>query len=174
MGRESHSDENVFSSTLDAVRRVARRMLRDPELANDVAQETYLKYLALPSSVTPREPERYLYAIAVNVARHWMRARKQSHVTFDSSLADSNATTQVDERPDGFDHIASKQYLERVLAQIPATYRSVLLMRIRDGKSIEEIAFELKLTPKTVRNYIHRGVKHARDFKRREHRRMTP
>jgi RNA polymerase sigma-70 factor, ECF subfamily len=53
--------------------------------------------------------------------------------------------------------------IERILARLPEDYRRVIVLRIREGRSIAEIAGRMNRTPVAVRKLLSRAVAKARD-----------
>ena len=51
----------------------------------------------------------------------------------------------------------SQQRLEEALASISPMMRAVVLLRLRDERSYQEIAAELRITDRQVRRYLARG-----------------
>lgn len=145
-----------------ALHRYLMRRLRDKHDAQDLAQEAYLRYLQLPSSGAVRDPAAYLFKIAFNLISEWRLRRDRSVVSCDSELLDQQAASVSVETPDMVDQLASRERLEKVLEQVPVTYRRVLLMSKCDGLSNAEIARSLNVTPDTVVRYLGRAMAFAR------------
>jgi RNA polymerase sigma-70 factor (ECF subfamily) len=133
----------------------ARRVTRDPSLAEDAAQEALLRaWRARASCRTPEAPGPWLVAIARNVAiRALTRQRRQPYlVTLEGSrLAEADPKAQ--------DAIA--QALERVvfgdlLRLLTAPERRLLRLRYEDDLTHPEIARRLGLPEGTVKVRLHR------------------
>jgi RNA polymerase sigma factor (sigma-70 family) len=67
-----------------------------------------------------------------------------------------------DETPELIEQLANQQRLEKILEQVPANYRRVLLMSKCDGLSNEEIAKSLGVTVDSVVRYLGRAMAFAR------------
>lgn len=142
---------------------LARRSGRREDVG-DLVQEVYLRFLQAPQRESLRQPLAYLYRIAANLLRDTHSRTRRGLVTYDSDLADEGARLAVDVWQDELgERLAAQRQLECVLRQLPATYRSVLLLRKRDGLSCSQIAQALGISKFTVEKYLYRAVAH---FKR--------
>jgi len=144
--------------------RLALRVVRDPDEADDVVQETYIRAwdrieeLRDPAAVTG-----WLSRIARNAARDrlrwWKRLRREP---FDDATGLARLMAEAQTRgarsPD--EELASAETsaaLARAVAALPERQRVVLLLREVDGMSYEEIAEALGIPIGTVESRLHRG-----------------
>jgi RNA polymerase sigma factor (sigma-70 family) len=137
------------------------RQLRNRHDAQDLAQEAYLRYLQLPSAGVVRNPAAYLFRIAFNLMTEWRLRQDRSVVSCDSELMEQH-TGAAAPATEPVELLMSQERLEKVLEQIPLTYRRVLLMSKCDGLSHEEIAQSLQVSPDTVVRYLGRALAFAR------------
>lgn len=137
------------------------RQLHNRHDAQDLAQEAYLRYLQLPSTGVVRNPAAYLFRIAFNLITEWRLRRDRSVVSCDSELLEQQADAAA-QTAGPVEQLLSRERLEKVLEQIPLTYRRVLLMSKCDGLSNEEIAQALNVTADTVTRYLGRALAFAR------------
>jgi len=140
------------------------RRLRNRDDAQDLAQETYLRFLQLPDPGVVRNPAAYLFRIAFNLITEWRLRNDRSVVSCDSGLLDKQADPATDE-PEPIERLLTHERLEKVLERIPGTYRRVLLMSKCDGLSNEQIAEALNIAPETVTRYLGRAMAFARRAK---------
>lgn len=137
------------------------RQLRNRHDAQDLAQEAYLRYLQLPSAGVVRNPAAYLFRIAFNLMTEWRLRQDRSVVRCDSELMEQH-TGAAAPATEPVEQLMSQERLEKVLEQIPLTYRRVLLMSKCDGLSHEEIAQSLQVSADTVVRYLGRALAFAR------------
>jgi RNA polymerase sigma factor (sigma-70 family) len=138
-----------------ALHRFLIKRLRAGEDAQDVAQEVYLRLLRLQRTDLIRQPAAYIYFLASQiVGEHRLRASRQP-VVYDSEMldhvADAEGYARRDELPDR-EH--SERVLKRALMRLSTAHRNVILLRKRDGFSIQEIADRLQMSPFKVRRYL--------------------
>jgi RNA polymerase sigma factor (sigma-70 family) len=135
------------------------------EDAKDLLQTVFMRFCASPTKELVRKPEPYLFRIAENVLIEFRLRQDRDVVTYDSKRLTSLLRRQDEETAppgewtqDAFEQTASEQQISRVLAQIPPMYRAVLLLRIRDGLSLEAIAETLGITSGSVKVYLYRAI----------------
>lgn len=132
------------------------KVLKSPELAEEVAQDTFLVLWEKRANIKPDESVRaYINKIASNKAYNIFR--KASH---DSKYrADLFPILAA-----GYEHIESDIFkkersatLYGILDEMPPRQKDVFVMFKIEGKSYEEIALELKLSIHTVHTHIKRA-----------------
>jgi RNA polymerase sigma-19 factor, ECF subfamily len=146
-----------------ALHRYLIRCLRNNEDARDLAQEAYLRFLQLPPEREIDQPQAYLFRIAINLVYELRRRQKHRLVSFDSELAEARANVAVDGAwTDPSEDVSSAEQLSRLLKQIPAGYRRVLILHKRDGLTYEEIAEQLQISKQSVQKYLARAIAYGR------------
>lgn len=131
------------------------KRLRAGEEAEDIAQEVYLRLLRLQRCDLIRQPAAYVYFLASQVVGEYRMRDAKRPIAYDSEALDRVANldgfTRRDELPDR-EH--TERELKRLLAKLSAAHRTVLLMRKRDGFSIQEIADKLQISVFKVKRYL--------------------
>ena len=177
------SDQEVVSLAKDGVdeayreliRRYERpvfslvfRMVRNRELAEDLAQETFIKVLNAIQSYRPEfKFSSWVFKIANNTAIDHLRKRELDTLSLEGSphadtpeLIEATAL-QIGERGENqLDEVANRELggtIEEAIAKLRPEYRSCILLRHVEGRSYEEIAEMLNLPLGTVKTYIHRA-----------------
>ncbi len=144
------------------------RMVRDRELAEDLAQETFIKVLNAIDSYRPEYKfSSWIFKIANNTAIDQLRRRALNTLSLDGSPHAENAeaieSTRLqigDTRESQLDEVTSKELgsqIEAAISQLRPEYRSCIVLRHIDGRPYEEIAAMLDLPLGTVKTYIHRA-----------------
>jgi RNA polymerase sigma-70 factor (ECF subfamily) len=150
------------------------RMVRDREMAEDLAQDTFIKVL---NNIDRYRPEfklsSWLFKIANNVTIDHLRRRQLSTVSLDGSphaatAAEAQATSlDVESRgQSALEAIESRELgsaIEQAIGRLRPEYRSCILLRHVEGRSYEEIAATLDLPLGTVKTYIHRARHELRE-----------
>lgn len=153
------------------VERLVGRMVRDSDLVQDIAQETFLRaYRALAQFRGDAQFYTWLYRIAVNTAKKQLMQLKRDPLVFQSQLAsaEDDETSAAErelthcaadtETPDAV--LASKEIAEAVNAAmdaLPEELRMAITLREIEGLSYEEIALALDCPIGTVRSRIFRA-----------------
>lgn len=144
------------------------RMVRDRELAEDLAQETFIKVLNAIESYRPEYKfSSWIFKIANNAAIDQLRRRSLDTLSLDGSPHAGSAeaieatTLQIgDDRESQLDEVANRELgamIEEAIGQLRPEYRNCILLRHVEGRPYEEIAEILDLPLGTVKTYIHRA-----------------
>jgi RNA polymerase sigma-70 factor (ECF subfamily) len=149
---------------------LALRMLRDPDDAREVLQETFLKvYDNLEKFRGEAQLSTWIYRIAMNEAL--MRIRKNKHRPRSLEVVNEDGERREidveDWAPRPVERLLTKELggeLDRAIAALPEDYRGAFLLRDVEGLSNEAIARAMKLSVPAVKSRIHR----ARVFLRNE------
>jgi RNA polymerase sigma-70 factor (ECF subfamily) len=150
------------------------RMVRDREIAEDLAQDTFIKVLNHIDRYRPEfKLSSWLFKIANNVAIDHLRKRQLDTVSIDGS---PHAASAAEIEATSFDLAARQESaleemearelgsaIERAIARLRPEYRSCIMLRHVEGRSYEEIAATLDLPLGTVKTYIHRARHELRE-----------
>ena len=150
------------------------RMVRDRELAEDLAQDTFIKVLNHIDRYRPEfKLSSWLFKIANNVAIDHLRRRQLDTVSIDGSphaqTADAVEASRfdvVDQQESALDEMEARELgtaIETAIASLRPEYRSCIMLRHVEGRSYEEIAATLDLPLGTVKTYIHRARHQLRE-----------
>lgn len=153
------------------VERLVGRMVRDVDLVQDIAQETFIRaYRALAQFRGDAQFYTWLYRIAVNTAKKQLMELKRDPLVFQSQMnsGDEDETSGPEreltqgatdtETPEAV--LASKEIAEAVNAAmeaLPEELRMAVTLREIEGMSYEEIAQALDCPIGTVRSRIFRA-----------------
>ena len=151
------------------IERLIGRMVRDPELVRDIAQETFIRaYRAIPQFRGESAFYTWLYRIAVNSAKKALGDLKRDPLVSESMLRggndDGEETSRLEnelsdgETPEAV--LASKEIAQAVNAAINALsedLRQAVTLREIEGLSYEEIADVMNCPIGTVRSRIFRA-----------------
>jgi len=140
------------------------RYVRDPELAQDIAQEAFIKaYRALPRFRGDSAFYTWMYRIAVNTAKNHLAAQRRRPMDIELDLQDPeqydlHAKLKETDTPEG---VALgnelKETVERAIAALPEDLRTAIVLRELEGMSYEEIAQTMDCPVGTVRSRIFRA-----------------
>lgn len=150
------------------IQRLIGRMVRDVDLVEDIAQETFIRaYRALHQFRGEAQFYTWLYRIAVNTAKKALVDLKRNPVLLDSGgpAGEDDDETYRQERelinyetPDSV--LAAKEIAQMVntaLAALPEELRQAVTLREIEGLSYEEIAVLMDCPIGTVRSRIFRA-----------------
>ena len=149
------------------IQRLIGRMVRDVDLVEDIAQETFIRaYRALAQFRGEAQFYTWLYRIAVNTAKKALMDLKRNPTVsenfFKSGDDDETSPLENDlissETPDAV--LASKEIAEMVNAvmeALPEELRQAITLREIEGLSYEEISEVMSCPIGTVRSRIFRA-----------------
>ena len=149
------------------IQRLIGRMVRDVDLVEDIAQETFIRaYRALAQFRGDAQFYTWLYRIAVNTAKKALMELKRDPTVSENSFksADDDETSPLEneltssETPEAL--LASKEIAEMVNAAmeaLPEELRQAITLREIEGLSYEEIAEVMSCPIGTVRSRIFRA-----------------
>jgi RNA polymerase sigma-70 factor (sigma-E family) len=142
-----------------ALVRLARGLLKDPYLAEDVVQDVLARALLQWGRVSSaHDVDAYVRRMVVNACTSWFRrAARRERVTDQPLVLDLPVADRTD------------QYVERdqlvtLLRRLPAKQRAVLVLRHYEGLPDAEIARMLGSSEVTVRSNAHRGLARLREL----------
>jgi len=168
-------DRNLFEQlVLRHQRRVMHyltRMVKNPDLAEDLAQVTFVKAFTALASFDPRYRfTTWLYRIASNAAIDHLRRNRLRPLSLDQPLETEDGTMeqQIPSPGLGPDDLASRGevrlLLRRAVDRLPAEYRQLIVLRHGSECSYDEICEITGLPMGTVKNRLFRARAQLRQF----------
>lgn len=152
---------NLFGTQYSSLLRFLVARLRQRETAEDLAQEAFLRLLRVPDADLIRQPDAYLFRIALNLLSEYRMREQRAPVVFDSERsqrAEESANAQT--RP--METLIDGEHLAWVLGQLPIRCRTALVLHRRDGLTYAQIAGQLGVSQDTVKKYIASAVARCR------------
>ncbi|MAK61641.1 MAG: RNA polymerase subunit sigma-70 [Ponticaulis sp.] len=137
--------------------------LPDEADAQDVAQDVYLRLVSVQEPESVENPEAYVFRVAANLANDVHKKRRRYDTVDDmETLSELNETAASIEFARQMETRSDIDQLDRILNDLPPLYRTVLLLRKRDGYSHADIAEKLGISPHTVHKYLKRALSACR------------
>lgn len=125
------------------------------DVAQDCAQDTWLKLHEFADATKPANPRAYLFRTAANVAMDWHRARAretEAHARYVSMQVPAHEASAQDV-------VAARQSLKRLERALRAQSRrslEVFLLHRHEGLSYREIALHLHISISAVEKHMMR------------------
>lgn len=142
----------------DFVYGAALRIVRNPVMAQDIAQEAFVRaHRALPGFRGQAQVRSWLYRIATNLALNAVQRRREYP---SDSLPDTPA--RRDPAADT-ETLALRDELEAAISELPPKLKEPLVLREYEGMSYQAIADLLELPINTVRTRILRARRALRE-----------
>jgi len=171
--RYAAGDEAAFQEIVgeykDGVYAFLRRFLSDRDLVDDVFQETFLQLYASRNTFDLSKPLRpWLFTIAANKAKDALRRKQRGNTANLGSMFDGDEYS-VDDVLNTLDHDEHMPYddlireetaaqVKRVIAQMPAKLREILILAYFHKFSYTEIGGILGIPVGTVKSRLHTAV----------------
>lgn len=157
LARESHAEafEMVYAVYKGRLYTFLLRMLADPEQADDLTHDVFVKvHRLLPTLTSEHRVLPWLYRVANNAAIDHLRRRRRF-----AWLPISALTGTVEEPHASDDHgrVPEQEHVQTVLRTIPPENASALLLHALEGYSYQEIADIQGVSMTAVRSRIARA-----------------
>ncbi|MFP4622612.1 MAG: RNA polymerase sigma factor [Gemmatimonadota bacterium] len=180
-----HAREGRESAFRELIHRYQRpvfsviyRMVRDRELAEDLAQDTFIKVLNALDRYDPAYKfSSWIFKIAHNTTVDHLRKKEVDTLSLDGSphartqeQAEATSFTPADRGIDPERYAESQEIgseIELAIGELRPQYREAILLWHVEGRPYDEIADIMDLPLGTVKTYIHRGRNELR--KKLEH-----
>jgi RNA polymerase sigma-70 factor (ECF subfamily) len=156
--RANRRDEAIAALLPEYRRRVfglAYSYLRNRDAAEDVTQETFIKiWRALPTFDGRASMSTWIYTITRNASLSALRSRRPH-----ASLSDPEVMAEVDtsNEESGAEAAADAAALLRMVDQLPAKQRQVVMLFYMQEQSHEEVSAMLAMPIGTVKTLLHRA-----------------
>jgi len=140
-------------------------IVHDAAAARDVAQDAFVRALtSLAKLEDSRKFKPWLYAIAVNRGRDWLRRQRRQPVPFGRSPSgaptneDELPSTDASASPSGHAEMAERELLvSKALASLPVDYRDVAVLRFQEEFRVSEIADALGISVPAAESRLRRA-----------------
>jgi RNA polymerase sigma-70 factor, ECF subfamily len=142
---------------------LAYRTIGREEDARDVCQETFLRaFRALPAFRGQAKFSSWLYRIALNLCRDWMRRERRAPIIQppeDVDLMDLAAAAEPSESIE--DLVARKdmtRLVENAMTRLPEEQRTAIVLKEYHGLTFQEIADLMGCPLSTVKTRLYQGL----------------
>ena len=155
--------EAVMTAHHAEIYRYLRRVTFRSAEAEDLSQETFLRaYRALPGFRGQAKFSSWLYRIALNLCRDWMRRERrvpEVQAPEDVDLMELAAAREPSESIE--DRVARRDLsrtVERAMALLPEEQRTAIILKEYQGLTFQEIADLIGCPLSTVKTRLYQGL----------------
>ncbi|HKO96971.1 MAG TPA: sigma-70 family RNA polymerase sigma factor [Pyrinomonadaceae bacterium] len=170
---EAAAFEELVSERSGEIYGLLFRLTENSEEARDLTQETFLRaFQSIDRFRGEADLKTWIYRIAINQARNrwrwWRRRRRDSTVSLDATIGQSEQTLAVtlaatSPNPEQRTLAHERELVLRsALARLGRAYRETVILRDIEGFSYEEIAATLGINVGTVKSRLARGRQELR------------
>src|SRR6185436_19198739 len=158
-GRAEDAFSEVVRRHLGLVYSAALRQVRSPQLAEEVAQSTFLKLAGHAHRLAPDTIlTAWLYQVtrreAIDVVRREARRQLREQIAVEMNAMNANAADWTQIEP----------LLDDAMHALDDTDRTAVLLRFFENKSLREVGATLGTTDDTARKRVNRAIEHLREF----------
>jgi RNA polymerase sigma-70 factor (ECF subfamily) len=152
----------------EAIFRVAFRVTESESDAEEVAQETFLRgYRSLPGFDARSDFRTWIYRIAVNCALQVLQKRKsEAAVPITEEFDEEHSGIQLSDGGAGPERLLLDREIEHrrhaAMEKMTEDERLAFVLRHLEGRSTEEIAAALDVTPNNARQALFRAIQKMR------------
>ncbi len=148
----AQGDQDAFRQLVQRyerlVLRVAFRSMGDTSLAEDVAQEAFIKvFRGLPKYRPDKPFVHWLHRVVANAVTDELRRRRPVQ-SLDAML--EPPASPEEGPPEVADHHAIERAVRQAIASLPPRYRDVIILQVFHELTYEQIASTLRLPLSTV------------------------
>ena len=144
-----------IESAIPALRRYARALTRDVEVADDLVQDTLVRALRSEHLFHGGDVRSWLYTILTNLNRNRLRSLARRPTVL--PIEDEDAADFAGPEGGGRD-------IERALAALPEEQRAALLLVVLEGMSYREVAEIQEVPIGTVMSRLARARAHIKAY----------
>jgi RNA polymerase sigma-70 factor (ECF subfamily) len=176
--RQSPSDEgawrSIYSRLYPYVVAVAYRRVRDKTIAEDIAQEVFVRIARLRPFDRIDDPEHfraYVWRMAINVAHSFARSvrrERDQQALWDQSGSSASVEPAVSD-----DHLAFKELVQLASDSLEPEDRIMLQLLLED-RTLSDVATELGISYSAAGVRLHRFRRKLRKFLASEERNDNP
>jgi RNA polymerase sigma-70 factor (ECF subfamily) len=159
LARDEEALREVIAAYGPAVHGMARRVLSDSSLAEEVAQDTFVTLWRRPGAFDPERGSlmSFLVTMARNKAVDLVRREQVRRRAADELLAEPSVGPVAD--PEA---IVDTSDLTSSLAHLPAPQREALVLAYFGGRTYREVAEELGIPEGTAKTRLRDGLRRLR------------
>jgi RNA polymerase sigma-70 factor (ECF subfamily) len=167
VARSISGDANSFNELILRWERpiyaLAYRTIGREEDARDVCQETFLRaFRALPGFRGQAKFSSWLYRIALNLCRDWIRRERRTPVVQAPEDVDLMELAAAAEPSESVEDLVSRKDLaravERAMAALPEEQRTAIVLKEYHGLTFQEIAELVGCPLSTVKTRLYQGL----------------
>lgn len=141
--------EALYRTHGPMVLRRCRSLVGDEELAREAMQEVFVLVVRHHERLESRGTSSLLWRIATNTCLNLLRSRRRRPETPDDDLISRIAFADEAE-----DRSLAGRVLDRLFARVPESSRTIAVMHLVDGMTLEEVADAVGLSVSGVRKRL--------------------
>lgn len=165
MARDEEALREVIEAYGGVVFGMAKRIVNDPNLAEEVAQDTFLSLWRRPGAFDSRKGAMgsFLVGVARNKSVDLVRREESLRRRRDSLAAEVEAKA-ADPAADGLGAVDDREQVRDALAQLSDMQREAVVLAYFGGRTYREVAVELGVPEGTAKTRLRDGLLRLRQL----------
>jgi RNA polymerase sigma-70 factor (ECF subfamily) len=161
-------DDTAFAELVDRYKDLVYgliyRMIAERGLADDLAQEVFLKvHRGLPYFRGEARLSTWMFRIVQNVCVQ-ARGSRRTHDPLDGGDSGQRPPRQFGAQDGAFGALEDRDRLDKALAQLPSNYRMLVIAHYVRGVQYEALAEALNLPLGTIKTHLYRAKRRLREL----------
>ena len=150
--------KQMFLQYYDIICRFLERMIKDQNMAEDLAQNVFMKVWINRHSLNERRSIRsYLYVLAKNAAIDYLRTSHSVEFEDEYSPPDNDTPDIL------LEFVEIKEWIDTQVGKMPPQRQKIFRMSRLENKSNKEIADELGVSVRTVEKHLELAFRQLRN-----------
>lgn len=164
--RDESALEEVIAAYGGVVFGIARRVIADAAMAEEVAQDAFLALWRRPGAFDPDRGslQSFLIGIARNKAIDLVRREESRRRTKDALIAEAEALPAVAAAPSASEGFGERQEMTAALQKLSPLQREAIVLAYFGGRTYREVAEELEIPEGTAKTRLRDGLIRLRDL----------
>lgn len=166
LARSENALRRVIADYGPVVYGVARRIVAEPGLAEEVAQDTFLALWRRPGSYDPERGSllAFLAGVARNKAIDLVRREEKLRRARDALATEMDLASARFESTGGFEGVERRHEVKNALAKLTDLQREAIVLAYFGGRTYKEVARELEIPEGTAKTRLRDGLIRLREL----------
>ncbi|HEY4552969.1 MAG TPA: sigma-70 family RNA polymerase sigma factor [Bacillaceae bacterium] len=149
--------ESIMNDYGEEIKRLVYTYVKSHSAAEDITQEVFLTvYLKLDTFTGKSSLKTWVYSIAINKSKDYLRSWHVKKVTYKESILELLKSSKQGPDHETMAKMSREEIAHKVL-ELPIKYREVILLFYYKSLSIQEVSAVLGISENTVKIRLHRG-----------------
>ncbi len=150
-----------------------RRMVKDPDEADELLQNLFVKIWEKREQIVINQTfDAYLYRVAQRMAVDYFRSLARQSKLYEQ--AQSEMTEVIDNTQELLEAKETQQLLNNAISLLPEQRRRAFTLCKIEGKSHQEAARIMEISPNTVHNHLVKAVGFVKDYMEKSGQVLSP
>ena len=165
--RLAEDDEQAFRKIFDHYKvqfhATAFKMTHSTDIAEEIVQEVFVTLWVKRKLIAiAKKPEGYVFTILHNcIYAHFRKLVLERQLKLKMAQAEEQSENRIETQ---LLEKENKTIIENVISQLPPQQKLIYRLARQQGLSREEIAFQLKISPNTVKNHLSAAMDYLRSY----------